>query len=78
MPVRFAVKIFDMEKLYREVCAIFTADYSRKRRMQELSELYERLGSTSVALDNILYERLGLSCEDLIDMLRKGEVKISL
>lgn len=66
-----------MEKLYEEVCAIFTADYGRKRRMEELSELYERIGSASEALDNMLYERLGLSCEDLIDMLRKGQVKIS-
>ena len=66
-----------MEKVYREVYEIFTADYGRKRRMQELLKLYERLGSASVALDNILYERLGLSCEDLMDMLRKGEVKIS-
>lgn len=77
MPVRFAIKISDMEKVYREVYEIFTADYGRKRRMQELLKLYERLGSASVALDNILYERLGLSCEDLMDMLRNGEVKIS-
>ena len=32
MAVRFAVKILGMEKLYEEVCAIFTADYGRKRR----------------------------------------------
>ena len=29
-----------------------------------------------MAFDNMLYERLGLSCEDLIDMLRKGRQKI--
>ncbi len=77
MAVRFAVKILGMEKLYEEVCAIFTADYGRKRRAEELSELYERIGNVSVTLDNMLYERLGLSCEDLIDMLRKGRQKIS-
>ena len=76
MAVRFAGTICGMEKLYEEVCAIFNADYGRKRRAEELSELYKRIGSASVAFDNMLYERLGLSCEDLIDMLRKGEQKI--
>lgn len=66
-----------MEKLYEKVCAIFTARYGRKKRAEELSDLYARIGHSSVTLDNMLYERLGLSCEDLIDMLRKGEVKIS-
>ena len=65
-----------MEKLYEEVCAIFTADYGRKRRIEDLSKLYRRIGSASVTLDNMLYERLGISCEDLIDMLRKGRQKI--
>jgi hypothetical protein len=65
-----------MERLYEEVCAIFSADYGRRRRAEELSELYGRIGSASVTLDNMLYERLGLSCEDLIDMLRKGNQKV--
>ena len=67
-----------MEKLYEEVCAIFTADYARRRRADELTELYRRIGNASVALDNMLYDRLGLSCEDLIDMLRKENMKISI
>ena len=29
-----------------------------------------------MAFDNMLYERLGISSEDLIDMLRKGRQKI--
>ena len=65
-----------MEKLYEEVCSIFIADYGRKRRMEELAQLYQRIGNASVILDNMLYERLGLSCEDLIDMLRKGQGKV--
>ena len=77
MQFRFAFKIHDMEKLYEEVCSIFTADYGRKRRMEELAQLYQRIGSASVTLDNMLYERLGLSCEDLIEMLRKGQSKIN-
>lgn len=66
-----------MEKLYEQVCAIFTAGYGSRRKAEELSDLYIRTGSASVSLDNMFYDRLGLSCEDLIDMLRKGEVKIS-
>ena len=66
-----------MEKLYEEICAIFTSTGARRQRAEELSELYGRIGNASVALDNMLYDRLGLSCEDLIDMLHKGDVKIS-
>ena len=76
LAVRFAGKTCGMEKIYEEVCAIFTADYGQLRRAEELSELYGRVTGASVALDNMLYERLGLSCEDLIDMLREGEQKI--
>ena len=43
MAVRFAGKICGMEKLYEEGCAIFNADYGRKRRAEELSELYKRI-----------------------------------
>ena len=66
-----------MEELYGQICAIFNAGYGNRRKAEELSDLYERAGSTSVALDNMLYDRLGLSCEDLIEMLHKGYVKIS-
>lgn len=66
-----------MEKIYEQICAIFIAGYGCRRKAEELSDLYERIGSASVALDNMLYDRLGLSCEDLIEMLRKGEAKIS-
>jgi hypothetical protein len=76
MAVRFAVKICVMEKLFEQVYAIFTADYGCKRRAEELSELYKLIGGASMAFDNMLYERLGISCEDLIDMLRKGRQKI--
>ena len=62
-----------MEKIYEQVCSIFTADYARKRRIEELTELYEHLGSASVLLDKMLYERQGFSCEDMIDLLRKGK-----
>lgn len=62
-----------MEELYEQVCAIFTAGYGNRRKAEELSDLYECAGSASVALDNMLYDRLGLSCEDLIEMLRKGK-----
>ena len=66
-----------MEKIYEQICAIFIAGNGCRRKAEELSDLYERIGSASVALDNMLYDRLGLSCEDLIEMLRKGEAKIS-
>lgn len=77
MTISFAAKRCGMEKLYEEICAIFTSTGARRQRAEELSELYGRLGNASVALDNMLYDRLGLSCEDLIDMLHKGDVKIS-
>ena len=77
MRVRFAGKRCDMEKIYERICAIFIAGYGCGRKAEELADLYERTGSASVALDNMLYDRLGLSCEDLIEMLRKEEVVLS-
>lgn len=65
-----------MENLYNEVCSIYTSCHCRQHRMYEISRLYQRLGSSVVILDNILYERQGLSCPELIEMLRKGEEMI--
>jgi hypothetical protein len=66
-----------MEKIFEEICAIFTSGYTRERKAMELGRLYSRLGPSSVAADNLLYERIGLCCEDLIDMLLRGKEKIS-
>ncbi len=65
-----------MEKLYEEICTIFTSRDTPRKRMETLNKLYRRIGNASVALDNMLYDHLGLSCDDLIDMLRNGDMKI--
>jgi len=61
-----------MEKLYEEVCGIVISDHDRMTKACMLSDLYERIGRASDSLDNIIYENLGLSGEDVIDMLIRG------
>lgn len=63
-----------MEELYETVCGIVMSKHNRLVRAHQLSEFYNGLGSLSVALDNIMYERLGMSCEDVTDMLRQGSL----
>ena len=70
-------KYESMEKVFEEICAIFTSVHPRERKAMELGVLYSSLGRDSVAVDNMLYERMGLCCEDLIDMLLRGKEKIS-
>ena len=66
-----------MEKIFEEICAIFTSENPSERKAMELRGLYSRLGRSSVILDNMLYDRLGLSCEDLIDMLCSRSERLS-
>jgi hypothetical protein len=66
-----------MEKIYEHICAVFTAGYGNGRKAEELAGIYRSLGTASTALDNMFYDRMGLCCEDLIDMLVRGEDVIS-
>ena len=43
---------------------------------EDLASLYGSLGRTADAFDNMFYERMGISCEDMISMLKNPDIKI--
>ena len=63
-----------MENIYEQVCGIVMSKKNRLVRAHQLSELHNGLGDMSDAFDNLMYERLGMSCEDIADMLRLGNI----
>ena len=65
-----------MEKIYEEFGEIFASKTSRHVKAFRLTRLYSRMGTSSKSLDDMLYREIGLSCEDIVMMLRKGNMKI--
>lgn len=64
-------------KSFEEACGIFTLRKGRHIRAAKLSELYSSLGESSTDLDNMLYDQFGMSCEDILNLLRRGVMKIN-
>ena len=77
---RFADKIGYMdtrlEKIYEEFSDIFASRKGRYVRAARLSVFYSSLGMWSDDLDNVLYGELGMSCEEIVKMLRQGNVSV--
>jgi len=73
LQMRFAENLIHMfaeiECVYEEICCIIISDDSLSAKIKRLENLYESLGTVSDMLDNILYERLGFSCEDIMEVL---------
>lgn len=65
-----------LEKIYEEFSDIFASRKGRYVRAARLSAFHSRLGEWSDALDNVLYAEVGMSCEEIIKMLRQGNVSI--
>ncbi len=78
--VSFADKKEDMDirlkKIYEEFSDIFTSRKGRYVRAARLSEFHSRLGPRSDTLDNVLYGEIGMSCEEIVRMLRQGDVSV--
>ena len=58
-----------VESMYEAVCTIVTSNGGARRKVRELRSFYDGLGDGSSALDNVLYERIGMSCEDVIEVI---------
>ena len=58
-----------VESMYEAVCTIVASSGGARRKVRELRNLYEGLGDDSFMLDNVLYERIGMSCEDVIEVI---------
>ncbi len=63
-----------IEKAYEEFASIAEGAWSHRVKEVLLRDLTDRLGKDSVEFDNMVYERLGMSAEDVIDMLDAGDV----
>ena len=58
-----------VESMYEAVCLTVTSNGGAMRKVRELRSFYESLGDDSFLLDNVLYERMGMSCEDVIEVI---------
>ncbi len=62
-----------LEKSYEEFSSIVSGSWTRGMKMAALEDLYDRLGNDSAAFDNMVYERLGMSAEEALDMIDSGD-----
>ena len=65
-----------LEKVFDKICSMAVCCTSADVRTKELVSLYYSLGRVADDLDNMFYERLGLSCADMIYMLENPDIKI--
>ncbi len=63
-----------LETAYAEFASIAEGSWTGKVKEIAVRDLYDALGDDSEAFDNMVYERLGMSVEDVLDMLEKGDV----
>lgn len=59
----------EIDEVYGNVCRIIMSDDGPSAKVNALECVYESLGTDSFMLDNILYERLGISCDDVMEVL---------
>ena len=65
-----------LQKIYEEFSDIFASRKGRYVRAARLSDFHSRLGTWSDDLDNVLYGEIGMSCEEIVKMLRQGNVSV--
>ena len=66
-----------VETMYEEVGRIVASDCGARRKAKALSDFYDGLAGDAVMLDNVLYERIGMSCEEVIEALQGMIIKKS-
>ena len=65
-----------LETVYERICGMALCCGSENVSPEDLASLYGSLGRTADAFDNMFYERMGISCEDMISMLKNPDIKI--
>jgi hypothetical protein len=63
-----------IENAYDGFCLIATSAMDGECRAAAIREMTKRLGSASVELENMIYERMGMSADEIIDMIAMDEV----
>lgn len=57
-----------LEKAYEDFALIAESSWSGEVRRVALKDLYGSLGDAADAFDNMIYDRLGMSPEEALDM----------
>ncbi len=63
-----------LENAYEEFVSIACGTWDNKVKRVLLNDLLDRLKGESVAFENLVYERMGMSTEDILDIIDAGEV----
>ena len=64
--------VMKMEKIYEKVCGILSTGRVYRRRHADFDEICSEAGIGRVKMDNLLYERFGMSGIDILEAFRKG------
>ena len=59
-----------VESMYEEAGRLIASCGRDIRMLMKLADFHEGLGDASELLDNVLYERMGMSCEEVIEALQ--------
>ena len=65
-----------LEMVYERICGMLVCGTSVNVCIKDITSLYFSLGEDAHAFDNMFYERMGLSCEDMVSMLENPDIKI--
>lgn len=64
----------DIETAYEEFCLIVSSSMDKASRDVAVRNMYLRLGDASVVLENTIYERLGMSSDEIIEIIDMDSV----
>ena len=59
-----------VESMYEEAGRLIASCGGDIGTIMKLADFHESLGESSELLDNVLYERIGMSCEEVIEALQ--------
>lgn len=62
------------EKLYEKICGLLLSRRIYRSRKTDFDEICSEEGIRRVKMDNLLYERFGMSGSDVLAAFRKGSL----
>ncbi len=63
-----------LEIAYEEFCRVAGSFWKPEIKRLLIKDIYDRLGDDRVSLQNMIYDRLGMSDDEIIDMLDAEDV----
>ena len=65
------------EKIFEKVCRILSIEEVFSSRTADFASVCKEVGVGCVKMNNILYERMGLSGNDILTAFRNGNAEVS-